>query len=157
GRTLPDLLRRVGPGLYPNAVFRAGAELPVGLETTLKKGDVIRITGTDPHIAELGVRVGQVIRSSHSSDILTLAIGLLVGAALGAIPVPLFGISVSFGAAAVLVTGILFGWLKTRHPALGGPISEGGRRLMEEMGLNIFTSVLAINSGQAVYQVITQG
>ena len=88
---------------------------------------------------------------------LTLAIGLLVGAAIGAIPVPLFGITISFGAAAVLVTGIVFGWLKTRHPALGGPISEGARQLMEELGLNVFTAVLAIKSGQAVYEVITTG
>jgi putative transport protein len=157
GRSLPDLLTANGHGLYPNAVFRAGAELPVGVETTLKKGDVIRITGTEPHIDEFGARVGQVVRSTHSSDILTLAIGLLTGAALGAIQIPMFGIRFSFGAAAVLVTGILFGWLKTRHPALGGPISEGGRRLMEELGLNVFTSVLAINSGFAVYQVISQG
>ena len=71
--------------------------------------------------------------------------------------VPMFGVTISFGAAAVLVTGIVFGWLKTRHPALGGPISEGARRLMEEMGLNVFTAVLAINSGLAVYQVIVGG
>jgi putative transport protein len=122
-----------------------------------KKGDVFRVTGTEPHLAQLGATVGQVIRSSHSSDVLTLAIGLVVGALLGAIPVPLFGVSISFGAAAVLVTGILFGWLKTRHPALGGPISEGGRRLMEELGLNVFTAVLAINSGEAVFQVLTEG
>lgn len=156
GRSLPALLAALGPGLYPNAVFRAGEELPAA-STVLKAGDVIRVTGTEPRIAKLGTSVGQVIRATHSSDVLTLAIGLLTGAALGAIPVPLFGVRVSFGAAAVLVTGILFGWLKTRHPALGGPISEGGRRLMEEMGLNVFTSVLAVNSGLAVYGVITGG
>jgi putative transport protein len=154
GRSVADLLARLG-GLYPNAVFRAGEELPPA--AALKVGDVIRVTGTEPNIARLGASVGQVIRSTHSSDVLTLAIGLLVGAALGAIPVPLFGVRVSFGAAAVLITGILFGWLKTRHPALGGPISEGGRRLLEEMGLNVFTSVLAVNSGLAVYQVMTEG
>jgi putative transport protein len=147
----------LGPGLYPNAVFRAGVELPVGPQTELKKGDVLRVTGTDRRVAEFGARVGQVIRSSHTSDVLTLAIGLLAGAALGAVPVPLFGIRVSFGAAAVLIVGIVFGWLKTRHPALGGPISEGARSLLEEMGLNVFTAVLAINSGQAVYQVIVGG
>jgi putative transport protein len=154
GRSVADLLARLG-GLYPNAVFRAGEELPPA--AALKVGDVIRVTGTEPNIARLGASVGQVIRSTHSSDVLTLAIGLLVGAALGAIPVPLFGVRVSFGAAAVLITGILFGWLKTRHRALGGPISEGGRRLLEEMGLNVFTSVLAVNSGLAVYQVMTEG
>jgi putative transport protein len=157
GRTLPRLLANIGPGLYPNALFRAGAELPLGDETTLKVGDVVRVTGTEPHIAALGKQVGQVVRASHASDVLTLSIGLLIGAALGAIPVPLFGVSISFGAAAVLVTGILFGWLKTRHPALGGPISEGGRSLLESLGLNTFTAVLAINSGQAVYQVMNGG
>jgi len=47
--------------------------------------------------------------------------------------------------------------VKTRHPALGGPIAEGARRLMEELGLNTFTAVLAVNSGQAVYEVMTSG
>jgi len=157
GRSLPDLLASLGPGLYPNALFRAGAELPLGSATTLKIGDVIRVTGTEPHIADLGKRVGQVIRASHTNDVLTLAIGLLTGAALGAVPVPLFGVSITFGATAVLITGIVFGWLKTRHPALGGPISEGGRSLLEVLGLNTFTAVLAINSGQSVLQVMNGG
>jgi putative transport protein len=154
GRSVPELL---GPGLYSNAVFRAGVELPAGTATRVQKGDVIRVTGTDPRIAALGARVGQVVRATHTSDVLTLALGLLTGALIGAIPVPLFGIRISFGAAAVLMTGIVFGWLKTRHPAFGGPISEGARSLMEEMGLNVFTSALAINSGLAVYQVATSG
>jgi putative transport protein len=155
GCAVPDLLATLGPGLYPNTVFRAGVEIPLTAE--LKRGDVIRVTGTEPHLGDLGSHVGQVVRANHSSDVLTLAVGLLIGAALGAIPVPLFGVTISFGAAAVLVTGILFGWLKTRHPALGGPISEGARRLMEELGLNTFTAVLAVNSGQAVYEVMTTG
>jgi putative transport protein len=154
GQSVPELL---GPGLYSNAVFRAGVELPAGTATRVQKGDVIRVTGTDPRIAGLGARVGQVVRATHTSDVLTLALGLLTGALIGAIPVPLFGIRISFGAAAVLMTGIVFGWLKTRHPAFGGPISEGARSLMEEMGLNVFTSALAINSGLAVYQVATSG
>ena len=51
-RSLPELLTSVGGGLYPNAVFRVGVELPPGRETKLKKGDVIRVTGTDAHIAD---------------------------------------------------------------------------------------------------------
>ncbi len=157
GRSLPELVAWVGPGLFPVTVFRTGEELTAGPETKLHMGDVIRVTGTDPHISDLGARVGQVVRASHSSDLLALALGLIIGALIGAIPVPLFGVRISFGAAAVLVAGIVFGWLKTRHPAFGGPISEGARSLMEEMGLNVFTSALAINSGLAVYQVATTG
>jgi putative transport protein len=157
GRTVPKLLEWAGGGLFPNAVFRAGEELPASDATVLQEGDVIRVTGTEPRIATLGEKVGQVVRATHTSDVLTLSIGLLVGAALGAIPVPFFGVSITFGAAAVLIVGILFGWLKTRHPAFGGPISEGGRRLLEDLGLNVFTSVLAINSGEAFFQVIAGG
>lgn len=157
GRPFRDLRALVGGGLYANALFRAGEELPPDPGTVAKFGDVVRVTGTEPRIAELEKQVGHVIRSSHASDILTLAIGLLVGSALGAIPVPVGGASITFGSAAVLVTGILFGWLKTRHPALGGPISEGGRTLMEELGLNVFTAVLAVNSGKAVLQVMDGG
>lgn len=157
GKTLPALLASLGPGLYANALFRAGAELPVDGGTPLKLGDTIRLTGAESKIDVLGDEVGQVIRASHVNDVLTLALGLLVGAALGAIPVPVFGVRISFGAAAVLVTGIIFGWLKTRHPALGGPISEGGRSLLEVLGLNTFTAVLALNSGLAVYQVMQDG
>ena len=51
GRSVPDLL---GPGLYPNAVFRAGIELPAGAATTLAKGDVIRVTGTQQRLDDLG-------------------------------------------------------------------------------------------------------
>ena len=81
---------------------------------------MIRVTGTAQHIDDLGSRVGQVVRAGHTSDVLTLALGLLAGALLGAIPVPLFGIHISFGAAAVLMTGIVFGWLKTRTPHSAG-------------------------------------
>ena len=156
-RALPDLLAWAGGGLFPNAVFRAGEELPLSAATVVQEGDVIRVTGTEPRLEQLGSKVGQVVRATHTSDVLTLSIGLLAGAALGAIPVPFFGVSITFGAAAVLIVGILLGWLKTRHPAFGGPISEGGRRLMEDLGLNVFTSVLAVNSGEAFFQVIAEG
>jgi putative transport protein len=157
GRTLQRTLAEDGPGLSASALFRAGEELPLAHDVPLKVGDVIRVTGTPGHVEAFGTRAGQVVAASHVSDILTLSIGLLIGAALGAIPVPIFGVSVAFGSSAVLVTGIVFGWLKTRHPALGGPISEGGRRMLEDLGLNVFTAVLALNSGEAVLRVLTTG
>jgi putative transport protein len=157
GHTLDALKEVVGAGIYPNAVFRAGTELPLTPATELKRGDVVRLTGTESHIADLPDTVGPVVRASHLSDVLTLSIGLVIGALLGAIPVPLFGLKVSFGAAAVLITGIVFGWLKTRHPAFGGPLSEGGRSLLEGIGLNVFTAVLGINAGADFLRVITGG
>ena len=51
-----------------------------------------------------GIALGSVVCIVLVSDVLTLALGLL-GALIGVIRVPLFGISISFGAA-VLMTGI---------------------------------------------------
>lgn len=157
GRSAPDAVAGPGSGIFTSAVFRAGVELPATAITKLEKGDVVRVTGTDASIARLGASLGPIIRASHTSDVLTLALGLLTGAIVGSIPVPLYFVSISFGAAGVLMTGIMLGWLKTRHPAFGGPVSEGGRSLMEEMGLNVFTGALALNSGLSVYQVATTG
>src|SRR5262249_34249096 len=132
-------------------------ELPPGTETELKLGDVIRVTGTASHIDELAGKVGQVVRASYASDILTLAVGLLIGGLIGAISVPLFGISITPGASPILIVGIVLGWLKTRNPAFGGPVSEGGRSLIEDLGLNVFTAVLGINAGVTVLQMLTGG
>jgi hypothetical protein len=52
-----------------------------------------------------------VIRATHRSDVLTLAIGLLIGAGLGAIPVPIVGVDaeragpVTFGSAGNRISG----------------------------------------------------
>jgi putative transport protein len=156
GRTLEELKGLVGPGVYLVTVFRAGQELPVAAHTELQQSDVIRVTATEPHLAELETHVGHVVRASHVSDILWFSVGLLIGAALGAIPVPLFGVRVPFGAAAILVTGIVISWLKTRYPA-GGSISEGGRQLLEDLGLNVFTAVLGLNAGDTLLQVLEGG
>src|SRR5262249_35074185 len=54
GHSLSDVIANLGHGLYPNAVFRAGVELPVSAQTELKKGDVVRVTGTDRRVTEFG-------------------------------------------------------------------------------------------------------
>jgi putative transport protein len=155
GHTVDEVKAGLGAGLYPNAIFRGGEALPLGPTTEVRRGDVLRLTGTEEHLARLADAVGPVVRGTYASDVLTLAIGLLIGELLGAIPIPLFGLTVRLGAAAILIAGILFGWIKTRQPALGGPISEGGRSLMETLGLYVFTAVLAIDAGPDLLRVVT--
>ena len=47
GRADAALLAEEGPGLYANALFRVGEELPLATDVALKVGDVIRVTGAD--------------------------------------------------------------------------------------------------------------
>ncbi|MBF5043106.1 MULTISPECIES: aspartate:alanine exchanger family transporter [Myxococcaceae] len=159
GRTVGELLRAGGHGFTVNAVFRAGAEIPFGPDTVVQRGDVFRLTGSALRVRELQRLVdGRVVRPSVSTDIVTLAVGLAVGALLGSLPIPLFGLSLKLGAAVgLLMTGIAISLLRTRNPTLGGPFPEPARQLLEDLGLNVFVAVTALNVGAGVVSAVGAG
>jgi putative transport protein len=151
GMTLGDLAAEHGHGLYLNAVFRSGEPIPYGRKTVLAKGDVLRVTGSKRRISDLSRPFGQVVKSSLSTDIVTLAIGLCVGALIGAITIPIGAVRFSLGSAVgLLLTGIALSILRTKNPAFGGPFPEPARQLLEDLGLNVFVAILGINSGGSV-------
>ena len=63
-RTLQDLASDVGHGLYLNAMFRGGVEIPEGPDTVVRKGDVLRVTGAGWRIKTLEKSAGRVVRPS---------------------------------------------------------------------------------------------
>lgn len=159
GQTVGALLRAAGHGFTLNAVFRGGEPIPFGPDTVVQRGDVFRLTGSALRIRRLEAVVqGRVVRSSMATDIVTLAVGLAVGALLGAIPIPLFGLRLSLGSAVgLLVTGIVISVLRTRNPALGGPFPEPARQLLEDLGLNVFIAITALNVGAGVLSAVRAG
>jgi putative transport protein len=158
GRKLRDLALGSGHGLYLNAMFRAGDEIPFGPETIVRKGDVVRVTGSTWRITALELKTGKVVGPTSSTDIVTLAIGVSVGALLGLITVPLGNIHLQVGAAVgLLLLGIGLSIMRTRYPRLGGPYPEPARQLFEDLGLNVFCAVLGLNAGHGVVQALEQG
>lgn len=158
GHTLGELARKANPGLYLNALFRAGDQLPKEPNLVLRRGDVLRITGSQRRIAELEPRLGTVVRPSLSTDIITLALGLSLGVLLGAITVPIHGIRFSLGSAVgLLIVSIGLSTLRTHNPALGGPFPEASRQLLEDLGLNVFIAILGLNAGTGVVESVASG
>jgi putative transport protein len=158
GRTLVELAQSSGHGLFLNAMFRAGDEIPVGPDTKVRRGDVIRVTGGRWRIKILESEIGRVVRSSLSTDIVTLAVGLAIGGLIGMITIPLGSIKLTLGSAVgLLLTGIGLSTLRTRHPAFGGPYPEPARQLIEDLGLNVFISILGINAGAGVLAALSAG
>jgi putative transport protein len=159
GQTVGSLLRSAGHGFTLNAVFRGGEEIPFGQDTVVQKGDVFRLTGSALRIRQLEALVeGPVVRPSVATDIVTLAVGLAVGALLGSLPIPLFGLKLSLGSAVgLLVTGIVISILRTRNPTLGGPFPEPARQLLEDLGLNVFIAITALNVGAGVLLAVKAG
>jgi putative transport protein len=158
GQRLIDLARDIGHGLYLNAIFRAGDQIPKGADVVVQKGDLLRVTGSPWRIDRFGKRAGRILRPSLSTDIVTLALGLTAGALIGLITIPIGSIRLTLGSAVgLLLVGIALSTVRTRHPAFGGPFPEPARQLLEDLGLNVFVAVLGINSGIGVIRALSTG
>jgi putative transport protein len=159
GKTVGEILREGAHGFAINAMFRAGTEVPFGPDTVVRKGDVFRLTGSSRRIEEFESAIGRrVVHSSTTTDMVTLAIGVSLGALLGTIPIPLFGLKLSLGSAVgLLVVGIVLSILRTRNPAFGGPFPEPARQFVEDLGLNVFIAITALNAGAGVITAMKAG
>jgi putative transport protein len=157
-RTLEDLAGDIGHGLFLNAMFHGGHQIPVGPGTIVRRGDVLRVTGASWRIKRLEAQMGKVIRPSISTDLVTVALGLVLGGALGAVKIPFGPFKIAIGAAVgLLLVGIVLSILRTRQPGLGGPFPEPARQLLEDMGLNVFIVVLGLNAGAGVATAVKGG
>jgi putative transport protein len=156
GHTILDLATDVGHGLYLNAMFRGGVEIPWGADTVVHRGDVLRVTGSKWRLRMLESRMGRVIRPSVATDIVTLALGVAAGSLLGAITIPIGALKLTMGSAVgLLLVGIVLSILRTRQPGLGGPFPEPARQLLEDLGLNVFVVVMGLNAGAGVIQALS--
>jgi putative transport protein len=157
-QNLLELARGLGHGLFLNAMFRGGHEIPWGAETVVKRGDVLRVTGTAWRIKQLEHELGRIVRPSVSTDVVTLALGLALGGLVGMITIPIGAVRITLGAAVgLLLVGIALSTLRTYNPAFGGPYPEPARQMIEDIGLNVFVAVLGINAGAGVMKVIEGG
>lgn len=57
--------------------------------------------------------------------------------------------SLVFGYVCLLAV-ILAAYFRSRNPKLGGPVSEGARSFLQDIGLNVFIAVLSANTGPRI-------
>ncbi|HZY02961.1 MAG TPA: hypothetical protein VFF02_05635 [Anaeromyxobacteraceae bacterium] len=157
-RTISPAGEPVGRLFHPLALFRAGEPIPFGPGSRVERGDVLRVVGPRSRMADAGRLVGAVVRFTTESDLLTLALGMVIGYVVGTVRVVVGHIPLSLGApAGVMLAGIALSALRSRHPLLGGPVSEGARSLLQALGLDVFIAVVAVNSAQSVAGAFTGG
>jgi putative transport protein len=124
----------------------------------VREGDVLRVTGSKWRVGILEREVGTIVRPSLSTDTVTLALGLAIGAFLGALTVKIGSLSLTLSTSVgLLLVGIGLSTLRTRFPAFGGPFPEPARQLLEDLGLNVFVAVLGVNAGAGVVQAMSGG
>lgn len=152
GKSLEEISENVGFGVYIKALFRQGNPIPILPKTVIQTGDVLRLAGSDWCVRQTAKKLNSTpIVESTLTETFYLALSLLVGYICGHFSVTFSGIPFALGTSAgCMLTGIIFSFLRTRNPTFGGPMSEGARSFLQDIGLSLFVAVLAAAVGPKI-------
>ena len=148
GKTLRELAdQSFARGVHLRKISRNMVEIPILPETEVLRGDILTIAGSQRNIDRAAHALGFADRPLESTDLMTVAGGILLGGLIGAISFQWgrFPISLSTSGGALLA-GLILGYLRAIHPTFGR-IPTPALVLMNTLGLNVFIAVVGINAG----------
>ena len=136
-------------------IERGGVTIPMGLNTTLERFDVLFVGGVKSSIDKAAQLLGKVARPSTSTDLFTLAAGMILGFLIGAISFPLAGSKVGLGnAGGLLVSGIIVSSIVSRVRFFGST-PNAARNILEDLGLVVFIAIVGVNAGAGLISQLT--
>jgi putative transport protein len=142
-------------GCFATGLTRAAIDLPMDDNLILNKGDRLRVTGEESLLEKLAKAIGYVEEQIEETDLLTFAFGIVFGVGLGMILIKIGNLSVGLGSAGgLLLTGILFGFLRSVHPTFGR-IPAAARFILMELGLMMFMASVGLKAGGGVVEALT--
>lgn len=159
GKTLAELgARREAHGIFLTKITRQGHELPITRDTVVHKCDVMQIVGPEEDVERAAKLLGYPERPTAVTDLVMMGLGIVLGTLLGLIVVHVGRTPVTLGVGGgVLISGLIFGWLRSVHPTFG-QISSGAQWLLQDFGLNLFIACVGLMIGpQAVQAFETTG
>ncbi|NVH72714.1 aspartate-alanine antiporter [Paraburkholderia sp. JPY432] len=145
-------------GVYVQSITRVGQPLPVLPETELQHGDVITFYGSPKDTKRAVEAAGYELPYSNKTDFIYMGVGLVIGLLIGLIVVNVGGVPLTLGSGGgCLLAGLLFGWMRGKHP-MYGVMPSAASQLLKDFGLAAFVAVVGLNSGlQAVVTVKQSG
>jgi putative transport protein len=157
GITLRELADRgFARGVYLRKISRNMIEIPILPETEVLRGDVLTIAGSVRNVDRAARALGVVDRPLESTDLMTVAGGILLGGLVGAITVHWGGIPISLSTSGgALLAGLVLGYLRAVRPTFGR-IPTPALVLMNTLGLNVFIAIVGINAGPGFVSGVQQ-
>ena len=148
GKTLRELAdRSFARGVHVKKISRNMVEIPILPETEVLRGDIMTLAGTTRSVDRAVQALGVADRPLESTDLMTVAGGILSGGLLGAISVNWGGIPISLSTSGgALLAGLVLGYLRAIRPTFGR-VPEPALVLMNTLGLNVFIAIVGINAG----------
>lgn len=134
-------------GVSIKSIKRAGINVPVLAKTVIDSGDILELTGTKQEVEVAAKQMGYVDRPTNQTDMIFVGLGILIGGLIGALAIHVGGVPISLSTSGgALIMGLVFGWLRSKHPTFGG-IPEPSLWVLNNVGLNMFIAVVGIAAG----------
>lgn len=134
-------------GVIIRKIHRGNAEVPLLNDVQIMRGDLVEIEGRKTDVDRFASYLGYAERPTNVTDLLYVGLGIFLGGLLGALTLQIGNVPLSLSTSGgVLISGILFGWLRSTRPTFGA-IPQSAVWLMNNMGLNIFIAVVGITAG----------
>ncbi len=136
-------------GVFLLKITRQGRDLPLAVDTVINKCDIVKIVGVRSDIERAVRLLGYADRATSATDLVMVGGGCVLGTLLGLLALPIAGVPLTLGVGGgVLVSGLVFGWLRSVHPTFG-QIPEGAQWILTDLGLNLFIACVGLGSARA--------
>ena len=158
--TLAELRQRTTPergrGIYVAAVTRLETTIPALPGTALNRGDILTLAGAKRDVERGAHLLGYPVVPTQKTDFVFLGIGVLLGMAIGHLGGTIGGISIALGTGGgCLLSGLFFGWIRTRHPLVGS-LPPAAAQILKDFGLATFIAAVGLSAGPDAIKLIRQ-
>jgi putative transport protein len=118
------------------------------------KADIITVAGDSQAIERLAGRIGSIEKDIKETDLVTFSFGIVIGLLIGLISLKIGSINIGIGSAGgLLLSGIIFGYLRASYPTFGR-VPPAARYIIMELGLMFFMVNVGINAGGGVVEAL---
>lgn len=156
GKKLGSLRLRNSYGINITRIYRAGVQLLATPELVLQMGDKLTIVGEAAAISEVEKVLGNRIISLKEPNLIAVFIGIVLGLALGAIPISFPGVSfpVKLGlAGGPIIVGILMGAFGPRVHMVTYT-TRSANLMLRGLGLSMYLACLGLDAGVHFFETV---
>jgi putative transport protein len=159
GRAFLDLGQdEVMRGVFLKGITRSGNPLVISPGTTVQRGDVLTIVGSQADIERAVQEVGVADRATDATDMLVVALTIAAGALLGLPTLNIRGLDVGLSVpVGVLLGGLVCGWLRMVKPRYFARIPGPTLWVFESLGLTSFIAIVGLSAGPNFVQGLKAG
>lgn len=156
GKKLGSLRLRNEYGINISRVYRAGVQLLATPELVLQLGDKLTVVGEAKAVHNVEKVLGNAVKSLREPNLVAVFVGIILGLALGALPIVIPGISapIKLGlAGGPIIVGILIGAFGPRlHMVTYTTLSAN--LMLRGLGLSMYLACLGLDAGAHFFETV---